>query len=228
MSSCNMQNAVTEAPQPQRPRLTMQEVIPPMAPATQQAVAAQNSFLKKSDETFKSRQLGSQYYVTQAKRMFNEEQLDSAMVNFNRAWLLDRNNMEVYWGYGLVYGQQQAYDKALYILYRALDKDKTNPRLLTDIATTHLSRFYKYSSVDDLQQSKKLLEQALKHTPENAADVYYKLAINSYYLYEFGSAWEYLHRSIRHDQSKEDQTFISALLEQEKDPEGIYVAQSKQ
>ncbi len=227
LSSCNVQNALTNTPQPERPRLTMQEVIPPMAPATPEAAAAQNKFLKENASRFKSRQLGSKYYVLQAKRNFNEEKLDSALLYFNRAWLMDRTNNEVYWGYGLVYGQQQEYSKALYILYRALDKDKENPRLLTDIATTHLSRFYQKSTLEDLQQSRKLLERALKLHPKNAADIYYKLAVNSYYLYEFGQAWDYLHQSIRQDKSKEDQVFIAVLLEQRKDPEGIYVAQRK-
>ncbi|WP_266205526.1 tetratricopeptide repeat protein [Pontibacter kalidii] len=228
LSGCNMQNALTENQQPQqRPRLTMQEVIPPMAPATPEAVEQQNRFLKENTNRFKSRQMAGKYYVLQAKRTFNEEKLDSAIVFFNRAWLMDRNNNEVYWGYGLVYGQQQEYDKALYILYRALDKDKENPRLLTDIATTHLARFYQQSSPDDLQQSKKLLERAVQLHPDDAADTFYKLAVNSYYLYEFAQAWDYLHQSIRQDKSKEDRQLISALLQHERDPEGIYTAQRK-
>ncbi|AKD04653.1 hypothetical protein POKO110462_19000 [Pontibacter korlensis] len=228
LSSCNTQNAITEEQQPQQPRLTMQEVIPPMAPATPEAVAKQNKFLQENVDRFKSRQLASEYYVLQAKRTFNEQKLDSAMIFFNRAWLMDRSNNSIYWGYGLVYGQQEEYDKALYILYRALDKDKENPRLLTDVATTHLARFYQRSNPEDLQQSKKLLERALQLNPDHAADTYYKLAVNSYYLLDFGQAWDYLHQSIRHDKNKEDRTFISALLEKESDPQGVYVQQQAQ
>lgn len=225
LSGCNMQNALTENHQPQQARLTMQEVIPPMAPATPEAAAKQNKFLEENKGRFKSTKLAADYYVLQAKRTFNEDKLDSALVFFNRAWLMDRSNNEIYWGYGLVYGQQEEYGKALYILYRALDKDKENARLLTDVATTHLARFYQYSTPDDLQQSKKLLERALQLNPDDTADTYYKLAVSSYYLLEFGPAWDYLHQSIRQDKEKEDKTFIAALLAQERDPQGIYVAQ---
>ncbi|MCX2739397.1 tetratricopeptide repeat protein [Pontibacter anaerobius] len=228
MSGCNMQNALTENQQPQRVKLTMQEVIPPMAPATPEAVAEQNKFLEQNVSRFKSRKLASAYYVQQAKRTFNERKPDSAMVYFNRAWLMDRSNNEIYWGYGLVYGHKAQYDKALYILYRALDKDKENTRLLTDVATTHLARYYQQSNPNDLHQSKKLLERALKLNSDNAADTFYKLAVNSYYLLEFGQAWDYLHQSIRQDRGKEDKTFIAALLQHERDPQGVYTRQEVQ
>ncbi|TPE45850.1 tetratricopeptide repeat protein [Pontibacter mangrovi] len=222
LSSCNMQNTLTRQPQTVRPRLTMQEVIPPMAPATKAQEDSQNKFLKDNVSRFRSRKLASQYYVLQAKRTFNQNQPDSAMIFLNRAWLMDRSNNEIYWGYGLAYGQMQEYDKALYLLYRTLDQDKENPRLLTDIATTHLARFYSQSNPTDLQQSRKLLKRALAQNPKNTADTYYKLAINSYYLLDFGQAWHYLHQSIKLDKSKENKKFIAALLQKEQDPAGVY------
>lgn len=224
LSGCNAPNILAEKQQPRQVKLTMQEVIPPMVPVNAQEAARQQKFLQKNLGRFKSRKLASKYYVVQAKRTFNEDKLDSAMVYFNHAWLMDSNNNDIYWGYGLVYGQQEEYEKALYILYRALDKDKENPRLLTDVATTHLARFYAYSMPDDLQQSKKLLERALRLDPRDAADAYYKLAVSSYYLREYKQAWRYLHQSILRDKKREDQRFIAVLLEKEHDPEGVYVA----
>ncbi|RIJ41720.1 tetratricopeptide repeat protein [Pontibacter oryzae] len=224
-SACQTQNAFTENNnEPAQVSLTMRDVIPAMAPKTPEVKAQQQQFLKVNVSRFKNRKLASDFYVLHGQRTFNANKLDSATIFFNRAWLMDSTNADVFWGYGLIYGKQEKYDRALFILYRALENDTDNPRLLTDIATTHLARFYQQSTPEDLSQSKKLLEQAIELEPENAADTYYKLAVNSYYLRDYAEAWTYLHQSIKEDKSKADETFIGALLEKERDPKGLYTA----
>lgn len=220
-SACTSQNAVTENKQSPKPTLSMADVLPAKSPATALEKQRQKQFLDKNIKRFKSRKAASAYYVLEAKRTFNEAKLDSAAHLFGRAWLMDSTNNEVYWGYGLVYGQQREYDKALYILYRALDRDQHNPRLLTDLATSHLGRFYAESNPEDLLQSRKLLELAVRHSPDRA-DAYYKLAVSHYYLQDYGKAWEYLHKSISKDSELADTAFIAALLEKERDPAGKY------
>lgn len=213
LSACNTQNAITERNySPARTTLTMADVVPVMEPETAEAKAKQEKFLKENTKRFKNRAIASAYYVLQARRAFNEEKLDSASFLFGRAYLLDSTNNDIYWSYGLVYGREQKYDKALFLLYHALGQDKENPRLLNDIATSYLSRFYVKAAPEDLVQSKKLLEQAVQLSPDEA-DAYYKLAINCYYLREYGNAWNYLHQSIRHDKEIADKAFIAALLD---------------
>ncbi|GAB3195810.1 tetratricopeptide (TPR) repeat protein [Pontibacter aydingkolensis] len=228
ISGCNTQNAITENKQvAQQPVLSMSDVIPVKKPVTARQKASQQKFLKDNTKRFKSRKMAGKYYVLQAQRNFNEHKLDSATHLFGRAWLMDSTNNDILWGYGKVYGEQKAYDKALFILYLALEKDKTNPQLLTDVATSHLNRFYATSSPDDLLQSKKLLQEAVKINPKQTG-AYYKLAINSYYLKEYEHAWEYLHQSISSKKAKADKTFIAALLDKQKDPKGVYTRASVQ
>ncbi|GAB3814902.1 hypothetical protein [Pontibacter rugosus] len=228
LSACSTQNSVLETQEIQEQELTLKDVIPAMAPKTAEAKAKQQKFLKTNTNRFKSRALGSAYYVLQAQRNFNDNKLDSATIHFNRAWLMDSTNNDVYWGYGLVYGRQEQHDKALFILYKALEKDQANARLLTDVATAHLARYYQNSNPKDLQQSEKLLVQALEHDPAQAADTFYKLAVNNYYQRNYRKAWEYLHESIKQDKEKEDDAFIAVLLEKEQDPQGIYLPQQAQ
>lgn len=221
MAACTSQNAITENRQAPRPELTMADVITARKALTPQEKQQLKRTLDRDAKRFRNRKAASAYYVFQAKRNFNEEKLDSASHLFGRAWLMDSTNNEVYWGYGLVYGQQKAYDKALFVLYHALQKDQHNPRLLTDLATSHLGRFYAESNPEDLMQSRKLLETAVRYSP-NAADAYYKLAISHYYLQEYGKAWSYLHKSISKDKGVADAAFIAALLEKQQDPAGKY------
>ena len=221
MAACPSQNAITENRQAPRPELTMADVIPAKKTLTAAEKQRQKKALDTDAKRFKSRKAASAYYVLQAKRTFNEQKLDSASQFFGRAWLMDSTNNEVYWGYGLVYGQQKAYDKALFALYHALEKEQHNPRLLTDLATSHLGRFYAESNPEDLVQSRKLLESAVRYSPD-AADAYYKLAISHYYLQEYGKAWGYLHKSISKDKGIADAAFIAALLEKQQDPAGKY------
>ncbi|MCJ8166265.1 hypothetical protein MKJ04_15565 [Pontibacter sp. E15-1] len=222
LSACKTPQTNSNTQQlPPTPALTMADVLPVTQPTTPEAKAAQEAFIQEHVDRFKSRALASAYYVLQGQRTFKEEKTDSATYFFSRAYLMDSTNNDVYWGYGLLYGQQQEYDKALFALYHALKSDPGNPRLLNDVATSHLSRFYVNSNPEDLLQSKKLLEQAVQQSPEEA-DLYYKLAISSYYLREYESAWGYLHKSQTYDASVGDEAFISALLEKHPDPAGKY------
>ncbi|WP_018477872.1 tetratricopeptide repeat protein [Pontibacter roseus] len=221
LGACNSQSALTENKQKPKQNFTVSDVVTVSKPRTTQEKQQRQKLLQRDVKRFKSRKLAATYYVMEAKRTFNEEKLDSASYLFGRAWLLDSTNQDVYWGYGLVYGQQKEFDKALFILYKALDSDNDNPRLLTDVATTHLGRFYEESNPEDLLQSRKLLQKAASYSPDKA-DIYYKLAINSYYLREYGSAWRYLHKSLSKDESLAEPTFIAALLEKQQDPQGKY------
>ncbi|WP_347157004.1 tetratricopeptide repeat protein [Pontibacter chitinilyticus] len=228
MTACNTsENMLDSAQATEAPTLTLADVVPVMHPESPEQKAAQQAFLEASTKRFKSKKLASAYFIEQAKRAFNEQKSDSAAILFGQAWLMDSTNSDVYQGYGRVYGQQKQYDKALFILYHALEAAPNDPQLLTDIATSHLGRFYDTSNPDDLQQSKKLLEQALTLTPDKA-DIYYKLAINNYYLKDYSKAWEYLHESLQENKDLEDQSFISALLEKQQDPQGIYTGANVQ
>ncbi len=196
-------------------------LVPVKKPRTAKEKQLQDRFVKTSIKRFKSRQKAGVYYVAQAKRNYNQEKVDSAKYLFGRAWILDSMNTDIYWGYGKVYGEQKEYDKALVMLNRALDANKSNPNLLTDVATSYLGRFYQTSNPKDLQQSKKLLEKAVKLDATNA-DALYKLAISSYYLQEYTKAWDSLHKSVKKDKKIADQKFITALLRKQPDPKGIY------
>lgn len=223
-SACNTLSAITKTKKEETVQvsaLSMADVVPVKKPKTAAQKSAQQKFIKSSTKRFKSKTVASKYYVWQAQRNFNQHKLDSATYLFGRAWLLDSTNNDILWGFGKIYGEQKAHDKALFILYRALDKDKNNPQLLTDIATSHMNRFYTTSNPEDLVQSKKLLQQAVKLAPKQPA-TYYKLAINSYYLKEYDLAWKYLHLSTASKKAKADKNFVLALLDKQKDPKGVY------
>lgn len=220
--ACQAPAVLTRSPQPvAQPALTLADVMPVTNPDTPEALAKQAAFVEENVTKFRSPALASEYYVLQAQRTFQEEKLDSATYFYSRAYLMDSTNNDIYWGYGLVHGQQQRYDKALFALNYALEKNPNNARLLNDIATTHLSRFYESSNPADLLLSKQMLERAVVLSPEEA-DLYYKLAINNYYLQEYERAWEYLHKSQALDASLGDAAFIEALLEKQQDPQAKY------
>lgn len=221
ITACTTQQITQDNTHPELPALTLKELIPVTKPATAKARALEASRIKKDLTRFKDQPSAAAYYVTQAKRTFNENKIDSATYLFGKAWQLDSLNTDVYWGFGLVYGKQKKFDKALFILYHALEKDAANPHLLKAIATSHLGRYYKQKDVSDLVESKKLLEKAQQLKPDEA-DTYYKLAINNYYLSNYRDAWKYLHQSIKQDKKMADKVFISALLEKQKDPMHIY------
>ncbi|WP_242928947.1 tetratricopeptide repeat protein [Pontibacter vulgaris] len=226
LGACNILPSATHTSANKSKTKTIAAVVPVKKPRTKTEKQQQDRFIKTSTKRFKSRQKAGAYYVAKAKRNYNQEKIDSAKYLFGRAWILDSTNADIYWGYGKVYGEQKQYDKALAMLNKALKNDKNNPRLLTDIATSHLGRYYQTSNPEDLQKSKKLLEKAVKLDPTKA-EAHYKLAISSYYLREYNKAWDNLHKSVKQDKSVADARFITALLHKQQDPKGIYKKQRR-
>jgi tetratricopeptide (TPR) repeat protein len=82
--------------------------------------------------------------------------LDTAIRRFNQAWMYDRENPEVYWGFGLVIGQRALVEKpkvnleeSIRLLQMASARDQKNGRILGDLAYPYTLLGY-YREVDGL------------------------------------------------------------------------------
>ena len=77
-------------------------------------------------------------------KAYYEGDLDTAIKRFNQAWMFDRENPEVYWGFGLVMGQRASQgdpkknlEESIHFLKMAVDKNKKNGRILGDLAFSY-------------------------------------------------------------------------------------------
>ena len=88
---------------------------------------------------------------------------DTAIKRFNQGWMFDRENPEVYWGFGLIMGQRAFQEdpelslkESIRFLKMAIEKDPPNGRIIGDLAfsNTILGHYYKSEKKNDLEAQK--------------------------------------------------------------------------
>ena len=108
-------------------------------------------FDNKQDASKKMTELGFKY-------LYERRDLQTAMKRFNQAYLLDKNNADIYYGYGTIYfnlgnmnNAREQYDKGLLI-------NPNHSGILTDYGTTYLGEYYNLTPKNPEKANKSLLE----------------------------------------------------------------------
>jgi tetratricopeptide (TPR) repeat protein len=77
-------------------------------------------------------------------KAYYQGDIATGIKRFNQAWMFDRENAEVYWGFGLVMGQRASQEEpkknleeSIRFLKMAVDRDKKNGRILADLAFSY-------------------------------------------------------------------------------------------
>lgn len=91
-------------------------------------------------------------------KAYYQGDLDTAIKRFNQAWMFDRENYEVYWGFGLIMGQraskqdpETSLKESIRFLQMANEKEPKNGRIIGDLAFSHtiLGHYYKSEQKND-------------------------------------------------------------------------------
>ena len=88
-----------------------------------------NDFRKECDLTFENRKKAAIHHIDLAWGYFYANHLDSSMMRFNQAWLLDSLNSDVYWGYGNLLGRQQKFEESLDYFDKSLEINPNNSNI---------------------------------------------------------------------------------------------------
>lgn len=188
----------------------------------QPRTAEQEKFLASCDVNFENRTAASQFFAQRAWEYVQEGQLDTATYRFNLAHLLDPQNVDTYWGLGVVQFNKGNPTGAIVLLNRGLRVDSTNTTLMTDLATIHLGRFQKDSTLTrDLARAENLLSVAVEIDTANA-NAFQKLAVVDYYRERYDAAWQHLHRSRALGITNLDFMFLGQLMARKEDPLGVF------
>lgn len=197
---------------------------------TQEQLDADIKFLEYVDQSFASRQEGSQFFSTRAWEYLGEGQPDTAMYRFNLAWLLDDTNSAAFWGFGAISAQRGNFQEASSYLTQAITLDPKNSTLMVDLASIKqgLYEMEQGTKKKDLKRKQQylteatqLLQQAVEADPSNGY-AHYRLSYNNFLLEDFDKAWEHLHKSREIDMSFLDFGYLSLLMEKQEDPKGIF------
>jgi tetratricopeptide (TPR) repeat protein len=75
--------------------------------------AADEQFIANVTSLFGTREAAARAEVEQGFKFYKQNNLAMAMRRYNQAWLLDANNPEIYWGFSLVFQDQEKYCEAV-------------------------------------------------------------------------------------------------------------------
>ena len=123
---------------------------------------------KASDESLRADMLSQGLTAREASEQFIDlgfkylyQDIKTAMYRFNQAYLMDSNNIDIYWGYGGVYMVLGDIDRAKEQFQIGLSKEPNNAKILTDLATCYLGEYYDLSQ-RDLDKAKLKLNKAIE------------------------------------------------------------------
>ncbi|ALW86811.1 hypothetical protein AUC43_18020 [Hymenobacter sedentarius] len=161
------------------------------APKCPEQVRADTEFLAACDKQFPSRKLASEHHVSKGWEYFQQRQLDTAIMRFNQAWLLDSTNATVYWGFASVLGMRQQYRASVPLFKKYLALNPTEANAWQGLSTSYGQMFFQTKDVALLQNSIEALKHCVKLAPQNAR-AYGQLAGAYSYFIQRDSARKYL------------------------------------
>ena len=91
--------------------------------------------------------------------------LKTAMYRYNQAFLLDKNNSNIYWGYGAIYMAFGEFDLSRAQYEEGLKINPKNDNILIDYGTSYLGEFYNLYEGDKIKSQNKL-DSAIKKLNE--------------------------------------------------------------
>jgi len=120
-----------------------------------------------------------------------KNQLDTSMMRFNQAWLLDSLNAEIYWGFGDNLGMQRKFRESLPFFERSLKMNPNNAKVWGDASNSYGNAFYETKDEKYLKEAINALKCAIHLDPNNAG--YYGQITSAYcYFTQKDSARKYL------------------------------------
>ncbi|MFD2244710.1 tetratricopeptide repeat protein [Pontibacter ruber] len=178
-------------------------------------------FLASCDASFTTRQEASNFFMQRGWEFFNEGQVDTAVYRFNLAWLLNQDNSDTYWAFGLVTAAKGKSAEAIEYYEKALTLQPSNSLLLSDVASAHLTLYTEKNKKKNLKQAKSYLERAIAADAKNAYALY-TLSREQYYEKKYDEAWKLLHQAREIDLSHLDYAYLGQLMEKMPDPTGLF------
>ncbi|GAA4445457.1 hypothetical protein GCM10023188_48640 [Pontibacter saemangeumensis] len=199
--------------------------VQPMFGGKQKTEAQQKKdekFLTSCDKSFTNRQEASKFFVERGWEYLNEGQVDTAVYRFNLAWLLNPDNKDTYWAFGLVTSAKGEEQKAIEFYEKALAYEPKNSLLLSDIASSYLKVYNEgKKKKKDLKKASSYLNDAVNADSTNAFALY-NLSKVKFYEKKYSDAWRYLHKSRSIDLTQIDYSYIAELTAQMPDPKGFF------
>lgn len=181
-----------------------------------------DDFLKACDKSFENRSQASEFFAKRAWEYLEEGQTDTATYRFNLAYLLDDENVDAYWGLGVIEFQKNNTREAIQLMQTGLEMDDNkNIVLKVDLATIFIQCFIVEKKPEDLAKAFDLLDEAIRQQPD-FANAYIQLSLAELVNEQPDKAWISFHKGYEIDPESANPEILQALLAKKDDPQGIF------
>ena len=194
-------------------------------PRTEEQQLKDQKFLSNCDANFANRQEASKFFLARGWEYFNEGKTDTAMYRFNLSWLLNPDNSNTHWAFGLVTFGKGKFEESVTYYEKALAIDPKNSLLLSDLATSYMAI---YKQEEKRGKKKKALKKVAEFTNKaieaDSANAFALFSMSQVKFYEkrYEDAWNYLHQSRELNLTTIDFTYLAELMAQMPDPKGLF------
>ena len=156
-----------------------------------QQLEADSIFLKKVDQTFDNRKDAIQYHLNEGWKYFYQNEYKIAVRRFNKAWLMDSLNAEIYWGFGNLLGMLEKYEESLRFFHISISLDSTNAKVWESASTNYGNLYYQTEEMKYLNKTIEYLKKSVHYEPNNGS-AYARLTEAFAYVPQVDSAKKYL------------------------------------
>ena len=180
-------------------------------------------FLSDCDKNFATRKEAGEFFAKMGWDYLSEGDKNTAINRFNLAYLLDNEIIDSYWGLGVIEYQQENYSSAIKLMSKGIElSDGQNYVLMVDLATVYIkTALANTNSVIEINQAKKLLENAVKIQP-NYSLAYLQLAVVYLFENQPDEAWTQFHKGYELNPTELNREVLAELLTRKDDPKGFF------
>ena len=132
-----------------------------------QQIESDEEFIQLNDKNFANRRKASDYFVSKGWEFFYKNDDDTAMKRFNQAWLLDKTNPQIYWGFGNLLGRKKEFETSIKFFQKSIDIDSNNSKVYESLAVSYGQLYFKTKDAKFLNMRIASLKTAMRIDLEN-------------------------------------------------------------
>jgi len=174
-----------------------------------------DKYIKQVIADYESREAAIQGMLKTAWYSYSKNDFKTAMKRFNQVWLLDQNNGQVFYGFGLVMDRQGKTDDAIAFYKKSLELDPKNEKAMCCLAVISGKKALQNKAHPDFENSLLLYQKAIDITKETGytdfvGRIYRDWAVALYYKEDYADAWSKV-KLARQNGEKVNPEFIKEL-----------------
>ncbi|MDO8604294.1 MAG: tetratricopeptide repeat protein [bacterium] len=157
----------------------------------QEQIDADKEFFHWCDSIFPDRKAASQHHINRGWDYFYANILDTSMMRFNQAWLLDSTNADAYWGFGNLLGRQKKYKESLIFFDKSVKLNPDNSKVWHCASLSYGQIFFETKDMKQLNTGIEYSKKAVQLDSTNASAYGQLTALYAYFMQK-DSANKYL------------------------------------